>query len=181
MLIDLETDQYRFCCVFRSLFSSEMAQNVRVKFSLQQRVFLLKQFYCLDRDYGATEESFTERWPDIHFPNRNYMVELAKKFEETGSVQDAKRSGRPRSLRTEENTMIIAQNFVENTHRSANRTSLELEIPSRTLRRIMKDIGLHFYRPHLLQELKPQDHLPRIMKATNPCGVTRHNSRLMAG
>ncbi|KAI4463273.1 helix-turn-helix domain [Holotrichia oblita] len=48
-------------------------------------------FYRLDRNYGATEEGFRERWPDTQFPNRNYMVELAKKFEETGSVQDAKK------------------------------------------------------------------------------------------
>lgn len=153
-----------------------MAQNVRVKFSLQQRVFLLKQFYCLDRDYGAIEEGFREKWPDTHFPNRNYMVELAKKFERTGSVEDAKRIGRPRSVRTEQNSMMVAQSFVENPRRSAKRTSLVLEIPSRTLRRIMEDIGLHCYHPHLLQQLKPRDHLPRmefcewylIMKAADP-------------
>ncbi len=153
-----------------------MAEIVRVKFTLEQRVFLLKQFYCFDRDYEAIRLQFFERWPDTRFPNHNYLIDLANKFERTGSVQDAPRCGRLRSVRTEENTTIVAQTFIEDPHCSAKRASLKLDIPSRTLRRIMHDVGLHCYRPHLLQELKQQDHLPRvdfcewylIMRAANP-------------
>lgn len=57
---------------------------------------------------------------------------------------------------------LVAQTYAENPRQSAIRTPLQLDIPSRSLRRIIQDLGLKVYRPHLLQELRTPDYAKRV-------------------
>ncbi len=70
-----------------------MSGNDCVKFSLQERIFLLKSFYQFNRDYDLINETFRENFPNSHILHSNHLLGLAAKFEGTGRVLDAPHSG----------------------------------------------------------------------------------------
>lgn len=72
-------------------------------------------------------------------------------------MDDSKRTGRPRSVRTDDNLQTVAQSFIESPARSVRKTANELDISRSTLQRIMKELGLKVYRPRLLQALTEDD------------------------
>ncbi|CAF4337945.1 unnamed protein product, partial [Rotaria sordida] len=76
-----------------------------------------------------------------------------KKFDETGSVEDTPRSGRPTSRNTEENMELVSQSFLLNPQASQRRAARELDISRSRLQRIMKDLHLKPYKSRLLQAL----------------------------
>ena len=78
-------------------------------------------------------------------------------FDETGSVEDAPRSGRPASTNTEEDAQLVSQHFLLNPQTSQRHAFRELNISCSTLQRIMTDLGLKPYRPRLLQALNEDD------------------------
>lgn len=65
----------------------------RDKYSLDERVFLVKHYFKLDADYSAIFEAFKAKFPKSTVPTRQYVLKLIKQFLETGSVVDAARSG----------------------------------------------------------------------------------------
>lgn len=138
------------------------AEEARYKYSLAERIFLVTNYYKLDADYRAICELFTEHFPNSPVPTYRNIHKLHTKFQRTGNVADAPRSGRPRSARTEENKMRVAQTFVENPRLSGKRAAVQLDLSRRSLHRIMHDLGLKVYRPRLLQELKAVDRPKRV-------------------
>jgi hypothetical protein len=71
--------------------------------------------------------AFTEKFRGIQPPTRQVIHNLNTRFEETDSVADLPRSGRPRSSRSEENLQIVAQAFVHSPNKAIRRASRELE------------------------------------------------------
>jgi len=108
--------------------------------------FLLTRYYQLDRDWRQLEDEFEDRFPNVHFPDRQTVRNMDRKFQRIGRVDDAPRSGRPRDARTEENQFLVAQSVVEDPHLSTRRASLQLGLSRRTYQRILKDLGIHVYR-----------------------------------
>jgi transposase len=49
-------------------------------------------------DTDLVQEQFAEKFPETPVPHHNAVHRLTEKFCETGSVLDAKRSGRPSKL-----------------------------------------------------------------------------------
>jgi hypothetical protein len=84
-------------------------------------------------------------------------LNLVRKVEVTGSVEDEPRSGRPRSVSTDENRERIHVAFEKSLEISARRASLELNLARTSLRRMMKELGLKPYRPSLLRDLSDDD------------------------
>ncbi len=82
---------------------------------------------------------------------------MRKRFESAGTVVDLPRSGRPRTVSTEENLTEIAQTFVENPNQSPVKVSKQFVISRTSLRRLIKALKLKVYQPHLLQELNEDD------------------------
>lgn len=123
----------------------------------EQRIFLLKQWW---KSGGATQtinEAFQHEFPNEEVPARQTIYRLAKKFDETGSVKDAPRSGRPKSINTDENMQLVSQSFLRNPQTSQRRAARELDISRSTLRRIMTALNLKPYKPKLLQALNEDD------------------------
>jgi len=85
------------------------------------------------------------------------MFNLVSKFNNTGSVLDAPKTGRPRTVRTLDNSDIVASAYVESPKKSTRRASKELQISRSSLQRIITDIGLKPYKPHLLHALNEDD------------------------
>lgn len=133
----------------------------RYHYALEKRIFLLEHYYCLDGDYEELFAAYHTRFPNSPVPDRQCIYKLHRKFQRTGSVADAPRSGRPHTARTEENKQLVAQVFVEQPTRSANRTSRQFDFSRRSLHRIMRELQLCVYRPHLLQALHASDYMQR--------------------
>ncbi|CAF5022496.1 unnamed protein product [Rotaria sp. Silwood1] len=90
-------------------------------------------------------------------PTRQAIHKLVKKFDDTGSVEDSPRSGRPTTVRIEENMQLVSETFAQNPQMSQRRASLELGVSRRSLQRLMQDLNLKPYKPKLLQALNEDD------------------------
>uniref|UniRef100_A0A1B6L4Y9 DUF4817 domain-containing protein n=1 Tax=Graphocephala atropunctata TaxID=36148 RepID=A0A1B6L4Y9_9HEMI len=127
------------------------------KLTTEQRVFVLQTWWKHDHNYSDVCDLFVERFPNIEPPSRQCIRKLNLRFEQTGSVAELSRSGRPRSVTSEENLNVIAQCFVQSPTKSQRKASNEYGIARTSLRRIQKQLHLRPYRPTLLQGLNEDD------------------------
>jgi transposase len=63
------------------------------------------------------QEQFAEKFPETPVPYRNAVRRLNEKFRETGSVLDAKRSGRP-SILNDKKLMDISDSMLRSPTKS---------------------------------------------------------------
>ncbi|CAG2102401.1 unnamed protein product [Medioppia subpectinata] len=81
--------------------SSAAATAVNHKFTLQERIELIKIFYS-GKSLKQTARVFAERHPDCdHLPTSSGITRLVRKFETTGSVLDKRIPGRPKTSRVQ--------------------------------------------------------------------------------
>ncbi|CAF3931381.1 unnamed protein product [Rotaria sp. Silwood1] len=123
----------------------------------EQRIFVLKQWWISGKISQTVNAAFRNEFPDEKVPTRQTMSRLAKKFDETGSIEDEPRSGRPITIRTGENRQLVSQTFLLNPRTSQKRASDDLHISRTSLQRLMKDLNLRAYKPRLLQALNEDD------------------------
>ena len=128
----------------------------------KQRVFLLKHWWMSGKSVHTVNTAFKDEFPEDAIPARQTIYRLSKKFDETGSVDDTSRSGRPKSATTEDNTSLVSETFRRNPHLSQRRAARELNISRSSLQRIMKELKLKPYRPRLLQALNEDDPHRRV-------------------
>ena len=81
-------------------------------------------------------------------------------------MSDLPRSGRPKTVCTDENKERIREKVEENPTTSTRKRSLEIRISRTSLKRVMKSINFYPYKVQLIQELKPQNFLPRLQYTT---------------
>ncbi len=84
-----------------------------VKYTIQERAFLLQHYYELNRDIKLLREEFEQRDPNRGFSTRHAIYNVDRKFICIGSVSDALHSGRLRDACAEENMYAVAQVVVE--------------------------------------------------------------------
>lgn len=120
-----------------------------------QRKWILKQYWKTEN-----AEKVRQKWAeefDTPSPSRQTIYRIRDKFDETGSICNAPKSGRPVSITTQENEILVSQAFTESPKKSKQRASVELGISCRSLSRIMQRLGLKMYRPRLLHGLLEDD------------------------
>jgi hypothetical protein len=81
-----------------------------------------------------------ERFPNSVPPSWQAIHNLNKRYEQTGLVADLPRSGRPKSVTTEENLNIIVQSFVQSPTKSTRKASSEHDILRKRNRRENRNI-----------------------------------------
>jgi hypothetical protein len=100
-----------------------------------------------------------------HPPDVNSIKAWYEKFNETDSVGDLKRSGRPRS--NEETVDVVRNAFQRNPKKSTLCASRKLSIPKNTVVKILqKHLHLHAYTLQIVQALQPNDRPRRAAFAT---------------
>ena len=78
---------------------------------------------------------------------------------ETGTVFDARRSGRPRP--SEENVECVRQAFQRSPVKSIHTAARQLDLPRATVHKVLhKNLKLFAYKVQMLQTLQPND-MPR--------------------
>ena len=82
-----------------------------------------------------------------------------KKFMETGTVFDTRKSGRPRT--SEENIERVRQAFQRPPIKSIHTAARQLELPRSTVHKVLQNyLRLYAYKVQILQALQPND-MPR--------------------
>ena len=92
-------------------------------------------------------------------PSRPSIRLWHKKFMETGTVFDTRRSGRPRT--SEENIERVRQAFQRSSMKSIRTAARQFELPRSTVHKVVhKNLRLYAYNVQMLQALQPND-MPR--------------------
>ena len=110
------------------------------RFSTEERKFILKSHLSSGGNYKAVKIAFKAAYKNRKSPSRNAMKDIAKNYDDHGSVFDAPRSGRPKSSRSAENIELVQRTYEGVPTGSLRRVSSQLEIPYTSLQRILKSI-----------------------------------------
>ena len=94
--------------------------------SIEERIFILEKSF--KGDAPSVQTAFGERFPAKVLPSRQTIHALKKKFRETGSVHDAKKSGRPVSIRSQQNRETVVQFYHTNPKTSQVQTSRQIQV-----------------------------------------------------
>lgn len=108
--------------------------------STEEHIFRLQKWWNHDHDYSEVCDLFVNRLPTAP-PSRKAIHNLNKRFEQSGTVADLPRPGRPKSVVAEQNENIVAQSFVQSPTESTQKASNDLGIPRTNLQRILKEYG----------------------------------------
>lgn len=121
------------------------------------------------------EKQYSSRRFLKEFPNRNWsrngLDKLLRKIDQYGSVKRLPGSGRPRSVRTQENIDAIAELAMSQednpgTHRSVRQISRELNVRRSSVHSVInKDLRLKCLKKQRAQELTPANKLARCDRA----------------
>ena len=124
-------------------------------YSVQQRAF------CVEEVRRAFRREFNNN--RVHEPSRkNYLV-MVRHWRENGTVQNLKKPGRRRTVRTPENIQRVRIAFTRSPKRSANRQTLILGISKGSVDRILqRDLKFHPYKYQMAHYLSNQDKEARL-------------------
>ena len=128
-----------------------MANNLNT----DERKWVLKEYWK-----SQNAETVRINWVETfgtQAPTRLTIYRIRDKFDATGSIVNAPKAGRPKTVCTEDHKQLVAESFVQSPKKSTRRASLELSISRSSIIRILKSIGLKAYRPRLIHGLLEDD------------------------
>ena len=123
--------------------------------SVQEKIEVVKLFY----KFGSYAE-VARQWPSTFLskpPSRQAMAAIVQRFEDTGSVADLPRCGRPKSATSGEHKAALKEAIQRSPHKSTSRASLALNISRTSVWRLLKELGLKPFRPRLIHALSDDD------------------------
>ena len=123
--------------------------------SKERRWWILKTYW----KYENTE-TVRRMWQNefhVPAPSHQTIYHMRDKFETTGSVANAPKSGRPCTTLTQENEMKVALTFINSPKKSTRWASRELGIPRTSLQHLMHRLHLKPYCPRHLHGLLKDD------------------------
>ena len=133
------------------------------RFTVQQRVLICIKNVELNRNATAVRRQWIATWPNIpHLEREPSPIAIFKKFENEGTCHNLhkRRSGRPRTARTQANIDHVQQSLENNGLRSSRRNGLGLSQSSFV--RIINDINFHPYILIKRQKFRPGDPAQRM-------------------
>jgi transposase len=152
-----------------------MSKSFRL--SLREKTEIVKS-YAIHQNAAKVARQFQNCF-DRTPPTSKNILSLVRKFDETGSLQDKPRSGRPRCISTDENKERVRVAYEENPTTSQRRASLELNLSRSSFQRMMTELGLKPYRPQLLHALNEDDPDRRCEFASILLNVLAEDSSLL--
>lgn len=124
-----------------------------------KRVFIANLFF-----EGLTPAQIFDQGK-LHKIGRRLVYRTIQRIKETGSANDRKRSGRPRSIRTKERKNRVREKIRRIPRRSARKLAKGEKISDRSMRRLLNiDLGLKPYkriRRHGLKDVQKQERVKR--------------------
>lgn len=102
-------------------------------------------------------ELFNQTHPNRPTITQSCVSKLVNKFNETGSVKDRPRSGRPKIAAGGEKALDILIDVHDNPNRSLRQIALDHNVSHQSVKKVFKSEKIHPYKPHLVQELNEDD------------------------
>jgi transposase len=121
--------------------------------SVEEGTFLVDVFRCGGGYTQDVQQRFQAQFPDTKVPHRNAVRQLIQKFQETCSVCDTTRSGRP-SILTEKILLDISDRM--------------LQSPKKSIRKLSQQVGVSYGTAHrALQKNTYASTLTKLQLCTN--------------
>lgn len=125
-------------------------------------VLMMRGYGDRIRSYNEVTHLFNDSFPGRNPITRSAVEKTIKRFEETGSVKNRPRSGRPKSATTDERCLEVLQSIVENPHASTTSLSTQFEISQSSVCKILHQHKFKPYKIHLVHELNEDDFDRRV-------------------
>lgn len=94
--------------------------------------------------------------------SKSTVERTIRRFEETGSVKDRPRPGRPKDATNDEKTLDVLLTFTEDPHSSIRKASQQHDISTFSVHKILKKNKFHPFKVKLVHELNEDDFDRRI-------------------
>ena len=125
--------------------SVEERAKIAARYEVWGSVVRVQRWWRAERGIHATLDAKTIK--NFH---RNLLT--------TGSVTDARRSGRPSTSRTDDNVAIVNEMFTRSPQKSVRQGSRESGLSRYAVATILKkDLSFKPWKPHYVQQLFPDD------------------------
>lgn len=120
---------------------------------------------------------------DTH-PNRNpisksVVGKTLRRFEQTGSVKDLPRSGRPRTAKSDDNKLDILLAVSEDPHLSTNQLAANFNISQSSIVSFLKSEKYKPYKVHLVHELTEDDFDRRLQFSEEMLNICNNNENFV--
>ena len=126
------------------------------RLNVQQRIAAVKLYYQCDLNSALASRQLSEQFNIQAVQGRNIKA-IVDKFERTGSVADAPRSGRPKSTTTDEKGDQLEASLNRSPQKSVRRLSLELNISRQSVHNLLHKRNMKPYIPRLFHALHDGD------------------------
>ena len=128
--------------------------------TLEQRIYLIQCYGTGDKCYRAVISKFNRRYPEVRV-SHVAVRKLVRKFLETGSVLDIKRSRK--GLNEDDAASVLALHSVTETPKlSLRRRALQIGISKSHLQRIFKENRILPFKPQFRHALEDGDDAKRL-------------------
>jgi hypothetical protein len=123
----------------------------------EQHTFLVEHVFWCGGEYTQDAQRFQAQFPETNVLHRNAEQQLIKKYQETGSVCDTTRFGRP-SILTEKKVLDTSDSVLQIPKKSIRKLSQQVGVSYGTVHTALKRcLRLHPYKITAVHELKPGD------------------------
>lgn len=146
--------------------------------SLNQRVSVVIHYYECGRSLRETSRRLAKEF-GINKVNHKTIKRIVEKFNETGSVADAPKAGRPSTVNTEAKGLELTESLIKSPQKSTRRLGLELGMSHMSVWRLCKKLKLKAYIPRLFHALHDSDQDKRVEFAEDFLLRLRNNESLL--
>ena len=132
------------------------------RLSNAERAFVLKRYHVSGGKYGIICHDFRQQFGKKP-PSRLSVDRIIRKFDETSSIVDLPRCGRPRTSRSEKNIAQVAELFEDNPTLSLRKAVSATDIARSSLYRIVRsDLKLKPFRLSSMHAIHGDDAQKRL-------------------
>lgn len=129
-------------------------------YSIAERVDIISLYFMNNKCANRTAQLFNEQHQDRHV-RRKYVLELVKKFQETGNVANKKREIEKPIVNEASEVAVLGQVHLDPTLSTRQLASVS-GINRTSIQTILKKNKFHPYKIHLVQELHEDDYDRRL-------------------
>ena len=119
---------------------------------LEQRIAVVWIFYSCGCNAAEASRRLSKEFGGLLLHGKTIKA-IIDKFNETGSVKDAERSGRPITATTDAKADELFDSLIRSPQKSTRHLSLELEISHKSFHCLMKKMNLKPFIPRLIQAM----------------------------
>jgi transposase len=120
-------------------------------------ILMMRGFGDRVRSFQEVADLFNATFPDRNPIVKSTVQKTIKRFEETDTIQDKVKTGRPKSATNETKSLETLQMFIENPHTSIRNVAEAVDVSSSSIERILDTYKFYPYKIHLAQELSEDD------------------------